>query len=77
MLSYQENILKPQSDFFIRGIKKLGLRPEEVLYFDDKLANIEAAKRLGILGIFISPGKDLRSQLTTHFKQHALTHATT
>jgi len=44
-------------------IKQLGVQPEEALFLDDKLVNIEAAWALGIQAIQFSTVERLRADL--------------
>lgn len=39
---------KSEPQFFIQVLEKLNLKPEEILFFDDKEKNINTAKALGI-----------------------------
>ena len=49
--SYQLGIAKPDPAIYRHLLDKLGTRPEETLFLDDKRINIEAAKSLGMLAI--------------------------
>lgn len=53
MVSYMVNINKPDSGIYEALLKKYDLDPAESLFFDDKLENIEGAKRCGIDGIHV------------------------
>jgi|SRR3989338_2727411 len=46
--SFQMGFVKPNTRAFENILSKNKLRPEECLYFDDSIENVEAAKRLGI-----------------------------
>ncbi len=46
--SYQLGISKPDSKIFLAALEKAGSKPNETLFIDDSLKNIEAAKKLGI-----------------------------
>ncbi len=50
-LSYKIGDIKPHLKVYRYMIKKLGVKPGEILFIDDKKENIDAAKRLGINGI--------------------------
>jgi HAD superfamily hydrolase (TIGR01549 family) len=47
-LSHEINLRKPNSDIFQYVLEKHQLNPEECLFIDDTLENIETAKNLGI-----------------------------
>ena len=49
--SYDLGLLKPDPLIYKVVLQKLGAKPQEVIFIDDKKKNIEAAKSLGILGI--------------------------
>ena len=46
--SYQLHVAKPDAAIYLHTLERLGTRPEETLFIDDKLVNIEAAQALGI-----------------------------
>jgi len=46
--SYKMKVLKPSEEFFRRAIKEIGLPPRELLFIDDSILNIEAARRCGL-----------------------------
>ena len=55
LLSYELGRCKPDSDFFILGLRKLGVRADECAFIDDRPDNVTVARSLGIEGIhFIS-----------------------
>lgn len=49
--SYDLGLLKPDPLIYKVVLQKLGAKPQEVIFIDDKQKNVEAAKSLGILGI--------------------------
>lgn len=49
--SYKVNMLKPNKEIYIELLNRYNLNPEETIFIDDKLNNIEAANFLGINGI--------------------------
>ncbi len=61
--SYQLGIAKPDPAIYQFVLEKLGTRPEETLFIDDKPVNIEAAHALGMQGIVFSDVKQLRMDL--------------
>ena len=61
--SYQLRMIKPQPEIYQHLLEKLGTAPEETLFLDDKLENIEAARHLGIQGLQFSTADQLRQDL--------------
>lgn len=50
-VSYELGLLKPDVEIYKLVLEKLTAKPEEVIFVDDKLKNVEAAKSIGIKGI--------------------------
>lgn len=50
-VSYELGLLKPDVNIYQTVLQKLNALPEEVIFVDDKLKNVEAAKSIGIHGI--------------------------
>jgi putative hydrolase of the HAD superfamily len=61
--SYQHNMAKPDPAIYRLTLDQLQTRPEEALFIDDKAANIDAARALGIVGIQFSTIENLRRDL--------------
>ncbi len=61
--SYQLGIAKPDPAIYRHALEKLGTRPEETLFLDDKAVNIEAARALGIVAVEFSTIAKLRDDL--------------
>jgi putative hydrolase of the HAD superfamily len=61
--SYEHRMAKPEPEIYHLLLKKLGTAPEETLFLDDKLENIEAARRLGIQALQFSTVDQLRQDL--------------
>jgi putative hydrolase of the HAD superfamily len=61
--SYQHRLAKPEPAIYQLLLEKLGTAPEETLFLDDKLENIEAARREGIQGLQFSTVDQLRQDL--------------
>ena len=61
--SYQLGIAKPDPAIYRYTLSELGTRPEETLFIDDKLVNVEAARALGILAIEFVSVERLREEL--------------
>jgi putative hydrolase of the HAD superfamily len=61
--SYQFGAAKPDPAIYRHTLGKLGVQPEETLFIDDKLENIEAARALGMVAIQFSTVERLRQDL--------------
>jgi putative hydrolase of the HAD superfamily len=61
--SYQLGIAKPDPAIYRHALERLGTRPEETLFLDDKPVNIEAAGAVGMKGIVFSNVEQLRTDL--------------
>jgi putative hydrolase of the HAD superfamily len=61
--SYQLLMAKPEPAIYLHVLKELGTTPEETLFLDDKLVNIEAAQALGMRAIQFSTVEKLRADL--------------
>jgi epoxide hydrolase-like predicted phosphatase len=48
ILSSDLGIVKPDSEIYLRALRKLGVRPREAIFVDDRRANVDAAEALGI-----------------------------
>lgn len=66
-LSYEMGLRKPHPAIYKRVLKRLGARPEEVLYLDDIPENLGPAEALGIRTELVSPAQSLGSLLKVHF----------
>jgi len=62
-LSYEIGIHKPDAGIYEHVLQTAGLKPSESVFFDDSLANIEAAALQGIAVIHINNG----SEVTRYF----------
>ena len=66
-LSYEIGIHKPDDGIYIHVLQTAGLIPAETVFFDDSLANIEAAEKLGITGIHIRDGHEVTEYFENEF----------
>jgi putative hydrolase of the HAD superfamily len=64
--SFQLHMAKPDPAIYLHTLKELGVEPAEMLFLDDKIENIEAARALGIQAILFSTVVRLRSDLIAH-----------
>lgn len=56
--SCEEGVRKPEPEIFHIALERAGVKPQEVLFLDDFEGNLEAAKVLGIDGIFVTPDEE-------------------
>ncbi len=63
--SYQHNLAKPEPEIYHLLLERLGTAPEETLFLDDKLINIEAARHLGLQALQFSTVEQLRQDMIT------------
>ena len=61
--SFQLGIAKPDPAIYRYILGKLGTRPEETLFIDDKRVNIDAARAMGIAGFEFTTIEKLRTDL--------------
>jgi putative hydrolase of the HAD superfamily len=61
--SFQHRMIKPDPEIYHLLLEKLCTVPEETLFLDDKLENIDAARRLGIQALQFSTVDQLRQDL--------------
>lgn len=62
-LSYEMGMSKPSPEIFIRVAKELGIEPQEALFIDDSLANIETASKLGFQTMHVEPYTDFSDKI--------------
>ena len=61
--SYQLRVAKPDPAIYRYALDRLGTRPEETLFLDDKAENVDAAAALGMKALVFSTLENLRSGL--------------
>ena len=55
--SFEMGLLKPDTAIYQRVLQEQGFLPDEVLFFDDNVANINSAKSIGIQSYLIDPSR--------------------
>jgi putative hydrolase of the HAD superfamily len=55
--SFEMGLVKPDTAIYQRVLQEQGFLPEEVLFFDDNVANINSAKSMGIQSYLIDPSR--------------------
>ncbi|MGA9061026.1 MAG: HAD family phosphatase [Terracidiphilus sp.] len=61
--SYQLRVAKPDPAIYRYVLGRLGTRPEETLFVDDKPENVQAAAAMGIKALLFSTVENLRADL--------------
>jgi len=63
VVSYKENILKPEKEIYEKIIERYNLDPSQTVFIDDLIENVKAAMESGLKGIILNNSKDLRIEL--------------
>ncbi|MBI2051885.1 HAD family phosphatase [Candidatus Roizmanbacteria bacterium] len=63
VLSHEVGVRKPDPRIFQLALDLLQVKPEQAFYVDDREANVEAARKLGLAGIVFHHPEDLMQDL--------------
>ena len=63
ILSYQDKLIKPDPAIYTLLLERYGLVAEESIFLDDTLVNVEAARKLGIHGIWFQTKEQAEEEL--------------
>ncbi len=63
VISSEEHLVKPSREIYERICTKYGLKAEECVFADDKIENIEAARRFGMHGIWFKDAVQYETEL--------------
>ena len=66
MLSFEVSLVKPDPEIYRLAAKRLGVRPEECVFVDDKTINVEAAESVGMKGIVYNDHADFMAELNKY-----------
>jgi HAD superfamily hydrolase (TIGR01509 family) len=66
VISGHVGVVKPDRRIFEILFERVGRPPEQLVFVDDSLKNIEAARALGMPAIHFRPDVDLESELAAH-----------
>ena len=61
--SFDAHACKPDRTIFEYTAENLGIEPSETLFFDDSVANVEAAKACGFEAVHVVPGAEFTDYL--------------
>jgi len=65
-LSFQIGLLKPDGEIFEHVVGQVGLEPESLLFLDDNLINVEAARQSGLRADRVRGIDEARASLVAH-----------
>ena len=65
-VSSEMGVAKPSSAFFQQVVTRLGIKPEQAMFIDDSLTNIESASSLGFHTIHFTTSTELVMRLGEH-----------
>lgn len=54
VFSSEEGLIKPHPELYQRALSRLKVRPQEAIFFDDRLKNVEGAQAIGMTGAHIT-----------------------
>ena len=63
VVSGAEKMLKPDPAIYFLALKRFGLRPDEALFIDDRLINVEGAEAVGMRAHLFTDAERLRARL--------------
>lgn len=63
LISGDVGLIKPSRDLYELALERLGVAPEEVIFIDDRLPNIEGASRLGMKTILFATNHQFEKEL--------------
>ena len=65
-------VAKPKKEFFYASLMSLGIKATDAVFIDDSIANVQAAKSVGLTSIHYNGRADLIGKLTSLSLQHSL-----
>jgi len=63
IISSEIGMIKPSPEIFSHALKKIGVEPNEAIFIDDNQSFVEAANKLGLIGICFTDFDSLVKQL--------------
>ena len=63
LISGEDNLIKPDAAIYQLAIQRFNLIPEETVFIDDRLENIEAAKKLEFKTIHLTDPKKIELEI--------------
>lgn len=69
IISSEEKTIKPEPEIYHRLFDKFNLKPEECIFTDDRVENIEGGRRVGMEGIVFKNAKQYEKDLRAKIQQ--------
>lgn len=69
--SFNLKMLKPGREIFDEVVRRIGVRPEEILFIDDSIANVEGARAAGLNAVLYKKGVNVLSE---HYLSRPVVH---
>jgi epoxide hydrolase-like predicted phosphatase len=63
VISAEERVRKPDPEIYQRALARLGVAPEEAVFVDDRLLNVEGARRVGMHVVHFTDPLEAREEL--------------
>lgn len=63
VVSYRIHLLKPDPAIYLYAAETFGIKPEETLFVDDVLANVEGARKVGMQGYLFTTSEAFEKYL--------------
>ena len=70
VISAEVGVTKPDARIYRLALEKLGVQPEESVFLDDVLVNVEAARTVGMSGIHFTRPEKALEELKQLLKNH-------
>ncbi|MEO6966277.1 MAG: HAD family phosphatase [Acidobacteriaceae bacterium] len=61
--SCELNLIKPQAAIYLHTVERLGVKPEEALFLDDRIENVEGARQVGLHALLFRTPALLQAEL--------------
>jgi putative hydrolase of the HAD superfamily len=63
VFSAEEGVCKPNPEIYQRALSRLGVAPQEAIFTDDMLPNVEGARQIGMHAIHFTDSRRLREEI--------------
>ena len=63
VFSAEEGVQKPDAEIYTRALSRLGVAPQEAIFVDDRLENVEGARRVGMHALHYTGSVGVRQEI--------------